>query len=60
MKLKVFTLFTTALLLAGVSAASAGPTTSPVPVPEPASLLLLGSGLGLMALTIRRWRRKKP
>ena len=60
MKLKVCTLFTTALLFAGVSAAEAGQTTSPIPVPEPASLLLLGSGLGLMALTIRRWRKKKP
>ena len=58
MKLKVLAL-TAALLLTGVSSLEAGQTPSPVPVPEPASLILFGTGLGVMALTIRRWRRLK-
>jgi hypothetical protein len=60
MKLNALALFTAALFLAGVSTAEAGQTPPPIPVPEPASLLLLGTGLGVMALTIRRWRKKKP
>ena len=59
MKLNALALLTTALLLAGVSAAEARQGSSPVPVPEPASLLLLGTGLGVVALTIRRLRKKQ-